>query len=731
MTQQWDPELLAGFFEEAGEDVEQLEARLVALKSNPNDEAAIGQAFRTIHSIKGNTGFFGIKNANHFCDRFENLLDHLRTSIADVTTATVSLLLRGLDEIRAMLAEAEAGKRTSELTDIQKRILDEVATHCVEETIEVSARLVRELAAMIKSEPFVACVEANAQLADIRTALETLAESVDGDCEAPATDQSRHADRLAGAKWGEADVSAGATAVDHWLALCEKGEEAPVPTEAFEQLLAAAPDGDDIGTLLRDLVDEANILAGRGLATDEILVSVLRDKFEALVRRFTTSSADQDAPAAEDGGAAATTESAPKEADSANPQTAKKSSIRVAQDKIDEFLEHVGDLIITSKNYLVIEKRLNDTAATAAIAQELKAINHRFSGISHELQRSVLALRKVPVNTLLRTVPRMASDLAEKLGKKVEVVIVGDDETADRSTLDLLKDPLTHILRNSLDHGLEGPEDRVAAGKPETGTITITVSVDKEFFTLVIADDGRGIDLDRVREKAVETGLLTAAEAATMSHDDNCGLIFSAGLSTAKEQTDVSGRGVGMDVVMRHVSESGGNVHVTSRAGVGTTVTIRIPVSGTLMVIGAMMVKIAGLEYFIPTADIHSLVRPGNLKPHRTPDGAEVAHLRGAVYPLVRPTDLLPRSSGEEGEIDPHWLIIGNSQRKACLVIDQPMGIEHIVVMDIDNMFPDVDCVGGAALTGDGRVALVLNTKRFLGNTGNKSVRAAAEPIAV
>ncbi|MCH7704023.1 MAG: Hpt domain-containing protein [Planctomycetes bacterium] len=633
MAQQWDPELLAGFFEEASEDVEQLEARLVALKSNPNDEAAIGQAFRTIHSIKGNTGFFGIKNANHFCDRFENLLDHLRSAIGDVTTATVDLLLRGLDEIRAMLAEAEAGKRSSELTEVQERILEEVATHCVEETIVVSAGLVRELAAMIKSEPFVAAVEANAQLADIRTALETLAKSVEVDCEAAATDQSHDADRLAEAQWGEADVSAGATAVDHWLALCEKGEESPVPTEAFGQLLAAAPggDGDEGTTVLQELVDEANILAERGLATDEILISVLRDKFEALVLRFTTSSGDQDAPAAEEGGAAATAESAPKEADSANHQAAKKSSIRVSQEKIDEFLEHVGDLIITSKNYLVIEKRLNDTAATAAIGQELKAINHRFSGISHELQRSVLALRKVPVNTLLRTVPRMASDLAEKLGKKVEVVIVGDEETADRSTLDLLKDPLTHILRNSLDHGLEGPEDRVAAGKPETGTITITVTVDKEFFTLVIADDGRGIDLDRVREKAVETGVITAAEAATISHDDNCGLIFSAGLSTAKEQTDVSGRGVGMDVVMRHVSESGGNVHVTSRAGVGTTVTIRIPVSGTLMVIGAMMVKIAGLEYFIPTADIHSLVRPGNLKPHRTPDGAEVAPLRGAV----------------------------------------------------------------------------------------------------
>ena len=197
MAQQWDPELLAGFFEEASEDVEQLEARLVALKSNPNDEAAIGQAFRTIHSIKGNTGFFGIKNANHFCDRFENLLDHLRSAIGDVTTATVDLLLRGLDEIRAMLAEAEAGKRSSELTEVQERILEEVATHCVEETIVVSAGLVRELAAMIKSEPFAAAVEANAQLEDIRTAFEKLAKSVDAECDAPATDPSHDVNPVA------------------------------------------------------------------------------------------------------------------------------------------------------------------------------------------------------------------------------------------------------------------------------------------------------------------------------------------------------------------------------------------------------------------------------------------------------------------------------------------------------------------------------------------------------
>ncbi len=714
MAQQWDPELLQGFFEESKEDIEQLEGNLVALRSNPSNPSTIQKAFRVVHSIKGNSGFFGVKNASRFCDRFEDMLDSLRTHKLSVTADVVELLLTGLDEIKLMLDQAEGGIRTSDLTPTQLEILERVAGTTTQSPVAVPAQLIHRIIETIAATEFEELTHREQIAATLSELLEDLVKICDDDEVAGRTnpEDAKNTDRPLPAQWNGVDVSSEIACINDWLRACEDAMEQPYPDEALASLKNVSVVDDTGIALLDDFATESKVLADAGLTTDAMLAGSLRERFSAFASHLNTAKPPAD-------------ESQPTGADSANDKPQPKASptrddsqrktiLRVNQDRIDEFLVHIGDLILISKKYSVLGRQFEQISGTEFCTQEMKAVNQRFESTSQRLQKGVLGLRKVPAGTMLRTVPRMVTELADKLQKQVHVELVGEDVEADRSTLDLLKDPITHILRNSIDHGLETPAERLAQGKQEHGTIRLVASADKRFFSLTIEDDGRGINVDRVREKAIHGGVITVQHAATMDHQALCGLIFSAGLSTAEQQTDVSGRGVGMDVVMRNVAEASGQVTVDSTAGVGTTVNIRIPITGTLLVAGALMVEIAGGEYFIPTSDIQALVRPANNTPHRLASGLEAVRIRNEIHSFLRLEDLLPKQQSDDDEADPHWIILRRASDTVCIAIDRPLGIEQIIVMELEHIFPSLKIASGAALTGTGRVALVLNTQNLI-----------------
>ena len=412
-------------------------------------------------------------------------------------------------------------------------------------------------------------------------------------------------------------------------------------------------------------------------------------------------------------------ETPPTESSARASGSASKASIRVGQERIDEFLVHVGEMLMSSKSYSVLENRLSDLDVRQPeydeILQELKLTNRRLNEVSYKLQNKVLALRKQPARQLLSTAPRMVLELAKKLGKDVLVETEGDEVEVDRSTLDLLKDPMTHMLRNSLDHGLETPEQREEAGKGARGRILLRASTTKKHFQLEIIDDGRGIDTERVGRKAVEAGALRESELAAMDERDKQRLIFHPGLSTAEKATDVSGRGVGMDSVLSNVTQAGGRVDVESELGKGTTVFIEVPLAGTLMVIPALMVEIAGAVYYMPIDSIREVLERGDRRVQSLPGGGEVVEFRDQVRPFVRTGAFVPK--GEDPHVDgnrPYWVLAGKGRRQCCLEIDRLRGIEQIIVLDLGEQFPQMKAVQGAALTGDGRVALVLDVGSFL-----------------
>ena len=703
MTSQWDPELLEGFFEEAREDLAGLEPRLVELRSQPNEESIVHQAFRTVHSIKGNSGFFGIKNVNAFADRFENLLDHLRSHIADVNPHVVDLLLRGVDQIRTMLGEAQqTGKPVATLTSLQQTILDEIPGLTAASRIEVPAKVIRKLDTLIRSEGYATAAEQNTVLAELRSLIQTVCSP--DDKSAPKTTEPAIANSQV--YWGERDVTQSVRELDEWIQACERGESRPLPSAALDGLGQANPGNPDQDAAFEKFREVAELLYERELATDPILGADLREQFNGLTACLTLVSSEPGAAEASPEPAAT---SASKTSKPTSDPSDHKATVRVGQVKIDQLLASVGKLILTLKNYSVLEDRLEAIPAAGTVAEHLKTTNLQFDEVLHALQGDALSLRRVSSDTLLRTVPRMCTELAEKLQKKVRVETFGDDIEADRSTLDLLKDPLTHILRNSLDHGLETPEQRRAAGKPECGTVRISASVDKQYYTVTVEDDGRGIDADRVRAKAIEKGLITPAQAAALQRNEVLNLVFAPGLSTAAQQTDVSGRGVGMDVVLRNVTEAGGKATVDSTPGHGTTLKLHVPLSSTLMVTEALLVEIAGRCYFVPNAFVQTVMRRDGHATQRSVDGQELVVVDGSILNLVRSAEVLGHATEGAAIENPYWIVVRKGGLALCLEVDHIRGIEEIVVTDLSSVLGGVECVDGAAFTREGEIALVLS----------------------
>ncbi|MBI3606713.1 MAG: chemotaxis protein CheW [Nitrospirae bacterium] len=387
--------------------------------------------------------------------------------------------------------------------------------------------------------------------------------------------------------------------------------------------------------------------------------------------------------------------------------TASESSIRVDVGLLDKLMNLVGELVL-ARNQLLQRIRDRDDADSGT-AQRM---NH----ITTELQDAVMKTRMQPIRNVWEKLPRLVRDLARASGKDVELVMEGAETELDRTLLEAIKDPLTHIVRNAVDHGIETPDVRTAKGKPAKGTLFLKASHEGSQITIDIVDDGGGIDVERVKRKAVEKGLLTVGAATTLSEREALNLIFHAGLSTAEKVTNVSGRGVGMDVVKTNIEKIGGGVEITSRLGQGTSLKIKIPL--TLAIIPALMVTAGGDRFAIPQASLLELVMVDGEAGDRIEviRGAEVYRLRGALLPVLHLDRILgvdSRPSGRETEraaaAETNIVVLGAAGRSFGLVVDEVNDSEEIVVKALNRQLKGLSVFAGATILGDGRVALILD----------------------
>ncbi len=380
-----------------------------------------------------------------------------------------------------------------------------------------------------------------------------------------------------------------------------------------------------------------------------------------------------------------------------------QSSIRVSVEKIDRIVNLVGELVIA-------QAMMQQAVGTRAEQDE--HLGHSVATLdrnTRELQQAVMSIRMMPMEFVFSRFPRLVYDVSARLGKKVQLRTLGNDTELDKELIELLIDPLTHVMRNAIDHGIEPPQERVRAGKPETGTVMMRATHRGGSVIIEVSDDGRGLDRQKILAKARELGM-QVSEA--MSDDELWGVLFEAGFSTAQQVTDVSGRGVGMDVVRRNIAALGGSVYVSSVKGEGTTITIQLPL--TLAVLDGMVVTVADEQYIVPLEFVAEAIKPAANDIRSVANQASLVAVRGDHLPLVRLEDVVQLPAGAAERPEPLCLVVEVDNRRAALLVDSLIGQQQLVVKSLETNLHRVPGVAGATILGDGRVALILDVSAIV-----------------
>ena len=388
-------------------------------------------------------------------------------------------------------------------------------------------------------------------------------------------------------------------------------------------------------------------------------------------------------------------------------------TMRVSEEKVDVFMHYVGDLIEISESFNLLQKRI-DINSDTQLAAEFKDINSGFNQLSDKLQKSLLAIRKVPAGDLIQKVPRMVRDLANSLGKEVKVEVTGQGVQIDKSMIEALESPINHLVRNCVDHGIETAEERRKVGKSETGMVKIDIAEHGEDVIIKIEDDGTGIDPEKIRKKAVQMGLVTDEQAAQLSDRDALQFIFSSGFSTAQKVSDVSGRGVGMDVVRTNVESLKGSIDLQSTFGQGSTVILRLPSSLTVLVVNGMLVNVGDQQYIIKVEDVYEAIRPKPEEITTVHGHAECVHVHGQIYPLIRLHELFGVETELADPTEAMVILAENKDSRGAILVDKILGQQRAVVKELDKQFSYLNTIAGTAVLANTRVGLVLDVPGIL-----------------
>lgn len=679
------------FFEEAGENLESMEQRLLNLDiENPDDEE-LNAIFRCAHSVKGGAATFGFSDVAELTHQMETLLDKLRRHELSLTAAMVDVLLASGDALKAQLARHQGnGAEAPDTTELLFSI-----RNLVDGGAPVAPAPARPAAPPKPAAPAPAPVAA-APAAPVKPGLRLLELTV-----GPMEDTSQ-ADNL----------------VELFKEITDLGTIEPLdagrPADGMRRFKVTT------GSTDNDLID----LFSFHVAREQVQLKPLGPGYgfhegAPGAPKAEAPAADpgygffDDAPGAPAGGAAAPEAAAAPVAAApavaapvkaaARPEkaaaAAESSTLRVSVDKVDQLINLVGELVITQAMLAQ-----NSKGVDAALHQQLASGLADLERNTRDLQEAVMSIRMIPMSLVFNRFPRMLRDLAGKLGKKVELVQVGEATELDKGLVEKITDPLTHLVRNSCDHGIELPADRIAKGKPETGTITLIASHQGGSIVIEVRDDGRGLNREKLIKKARERGI---DAPDTMTDQEVYGLIFAPGFSTAEQVTDVSGRGVGMDVVKKNITALGGTVEIDSAEGYGMTVRVRLPL--TLAIMDGMSVGVGEECYILPLSSVVESfqVQPGLIK---TIGGSgRVVEVRDEYMPVVDLEKVfnVPRFDFEH--VSNIMVVVEAEGGRVALLVDELLGQQQVVVKNLESNYRRVDDVSGATIMGDGRVALILD----------------------
>ncbi|WP_232701721.1 chemotaxis protein CheA [Halobacterium wangiae] len=661
---------LEAFVREGEEHVTNLNNALLELESDPGNEEAMDAIFRTAHTLKGNFGAMGFEGASDLAHAVEDLLDEMRQGELEVTSGRMDRVFEGVDDIEACLDDIEAHG------EVQRD---------VSETSE-SVRAVLDEAAAAEAEP-----------ADDEGAVEADFDPLS------VVDAATLEDADGGVFHVHVDMSGSQMKGVDGMFVMEAA------TEAFD-LLGAVPEPDAIND--GEFDDGFDLVVATEMSDVADTVRSFPKLTDATVSELTGdlgATGDEDVTGDDDtgvggGDATDTSEESPAETSDEGADEAEASavqstdteiqSVRVDVDQLDELHGLVEQLVTTR-----IKLRRGVEDSDRAVLDELDELDK----ITSSLQDTVMDMRLVPMKKIVGKFPRLVRDLAREQGKDIDFVVEGDDVELDRTILTEISDPLMHLLRNAVDHGIEPPAVREEDGKAPEGTITLSAERDRDRVLIQVKDDGGGIDRERVREKAVEKGIKTRKEVEELTDEEVEDLVFHPGFSTNEEVTDVSGRGVGMDVVRDTVTRLDGSVSVNSVPGEGTTFTMTLPV--TVAIVKVLFVESGGEEYGIPIKTVDEISR---MKPVKSVDGEEVITYDETVYPLVRLGSAL-EVPGETRNGDGMLVRIRDTERQVAIHCDDVRGQEEVVVKPFEGILSGIPGLSGAAVLGEGDVVTILD----------------------
>ena len=727
-------EFKATYFDECSELLLELEEQFSAIQEGDRDGDRLNAVFRAIHSIKGGGGAFGFDALVKFAHSFETLLDYVRDGRVELSEDVVVLCIRSIDIVADFVTAAREGETlAADYGAVEKAQFDALARGEVapgadpaqdEEPMDdfdidftpvaVNFDADKPMASVapsadgasvwtIKFTPFSTLYErANDPLLLFRE-LGLLGEmSVASDL-APVPALSAFEPFGVYCSWTITLVSDKASEetirevfefVDgDCEIIIERGETAPVAVE------------DDLPSFA-DLAEEAKSerkFVPNG-EPDDIVVPEIGAK----------GAKDQPAPAPVPNVVPIVAKTAEPAEESGSGRPVGMSSIRVDLDKVDRVVNMVGELVITQS---MLTQQMDD--AIRDRYQELVRGIEVLAQTTRGLQDAVMAIRAQPVKSVFSRMPRLVRELASKTGKRIKLETIGENTEIDKTVIEQLSDPLTHMVRNSADHGIESPAKRMANGKPEIGTVRLSAEQAGGNILIIVEDDGAGINRERVLDIARERGVVGPDQQLTDEQIDN--LIFAPGFSTASEVSDISGRGVGMDVVLSNIKKIGGSVHVKSWTGKGTRMTLRLPL--TLAVLDVMLVKVAGSPYVIPLSSIVETIQNSRADFGQMPSGGKVLQVRGEYVQVV---DLADRFQMVSQKDDAEGFVVlceaeGNS--KIALVVDDIIGQQQVVIKSLEENFERIDGIAGGTILGDGNVALIVDVQSL--KSGNAHQNAA------
>ena len=721
--------LLVEFCEEAMELLQEIPERLSEFSQSPSNLEPLHVVFRSVHTIKGNAGFFGLPVLKKFAHRLENSLDELREGSVDVTPELIRNLVQAIDVLSEMVTAIEEGAPDATiephhdelLAEIERAIADGKDASPEERLLASILEVAEEMAQFDRED-----VQKWADRLRSIAALVGDSREEDSRASTPSganddTSLKTFQDRTY--RCGDVDVT---KEVRELLAVFEASEAGQDPRPLGDAFLkacaeltekASASGKEETAKQLSSVREDFSTLYSSPLDLDKNLLGVIWERLAPAL----TDLVDAPSSTHQDKADASTSASQASAEKKAAPKASKNRFLRVREERIDGFLEDVSSLFITIERLKDLQQRMAERLKVHDLVDELRQVNATLSSQSTALQQSVVELRRVPARELFAKFPRVARSLASKLGKQVDVHLEGEEIEIDKSLIEDLDGPLMHMVRNVCDHGIETPEEREARGVSPVGNLWLSCSLTKTHVVITVRDDGRGIDPDRLRKKAVESGWHSPEAAAALSDQEAIELIFHPGMSTAQQVTEISGRGVGLDVVRTRLREHNGDVKVESRVGEGTTFRLEIPIRRAVVVVDGLLVREGRSSFVLPFEFIREIVRIRREDVCETA-GGPVVRLRGEPYAAKTLAELLgvrpQQPLWDDGCCD--GVLVTHKKQTLFLMVEGVLGQRKVVVSDLASILPQCDRLSGVAQLGGGKLALVLNASELIRSACSK-----------